>query len=234
MSRTPGAKDKRPRKIRPDAKTPKGIIADNHPDLPDGYNTKMIQFMMEIMPTEKLDVWDVDEMERRFLNYLRVCAERDVKVGNQAAYFAIGIDKDTVRDWIQQDPNMRNQRTRFVKKVKQICGMTRENLMQDGKINPVTGIFWQKNYDGLKDQTETIITPNNPLGDATDSDTLRLRYLSQKEQPLIEAENAENAEMPQKGAERELVEIQADKDPTGKILEFHSDPDSEDLVGSPD
>lgn len=53
--------------------------------------------------------------------------------------------------------------------------------MEDGKINPVTGIFWQKNYDGLKDQQETIITPNNPLGDATDTDALRRRYLEQKE-----------------------------------------------------
>lgn len=137
--------------------------------------------MMDITPAEPLDVWDVEEMERRFINYLQICAERDIKVGNMAAYYAIGITKETARDWINQDRQMKNARTHFVKKVQQICAMTREGLMQDGKINPVTGIFWQKNYDGLKDQQEQVIIPANPLGDSTDAETLRRRYLEQKE-----------------------------------------------------
>lgn len=190
----PRGKDRQKRKPRADGNRPawskSPIIADQNPDLPEGYNTKMIQFMMEIAPTEKLDVWDVPEMERRFKRYLQMCAERDVKVGNQAAYFAIGITKETARDWVKQDVHERNERTHFIKRVQQICAMYREGLMQDGKVNPVTGIFWQKNYDGLKDQTETVITPNNPLGDTIDSDTLRRRYLEQKEPPLI-AESAE-------------------------------------------
>ena len=198
--RTPGAKDKKPRKRREDGNKPawskSPIINDAKAELPDGYNTKMIQFMMDITPTEPLDVWDVEEMERRFMRYLEKCTEHGMKVGNMAAYYAIGITKETSRDWIQQDHQMRNQRTHFIKKVQQICAMFREGLMQDGKINPVTGIFWQKNYDGLKDQQETIITPNNPLGDATDTEALRRRYLEQKEfQALPEAQKAEISEV---------------------------------------
>ena len=49
--------------------------------------------------------------------------------------------------------------------------------MQDGKINPVTGIFWQKNYDGMKDQSEVVLTPNNPLGDSKDTEALKQKYL---------------------------------------------------------
>ncbi|CAJ0600759.1 unnamed protein product [Cylicocyclus nassatus] len=37
----------------------------------------------------------------------------------------------------------------------------REGLMADGKVNPVTGIFWQKNYDGLRDQQEVVVAPRN-------------------------------------------------------------------------
>lgn len=204
MSRTPGAKDKKPRKIRPDSKTPKGIIADQNPDLPDGYSASRIKFMLDITPTEKLDVWDVPEMERRFENYLLKCAEHGMKVGNMAAYYAIGITKETARDWLAQDHQMKNERTHFIKKVQQICAMFREGLMEDGKINPVTGIFWQKNYDGLKDQTETIITPHNPLGDSTDAETLKRRYLEQKEDVLQIAEIAESS---QKEAERTLEPV---------------------------
>lgn len=37
--------------------------------------------------------------------------------------------------------------------------------MQDGAINPVTGLFWQKNYDGLQDQQEIITATKDPLGE---------------------------------------------------------------------
>lgn len=49
--------------------------------------------------------------------------------------------------------------------------------MQDGKVNPVTGIFWQKNYDGMKDQTEMVLTPNNPLGEQKDMKALEQKYM---------------------------------------------------------
>ena len=50
--------------------------------------------------------------------------------------------------------------------------------MEDGKVNPVTGIFWQKNYDGMKDQQEVVLTPNqNPLGEQKDAESLKQKYL---------------------------------------------------------
>lgn len=39
----------------------------------------------------------------------------------------------------------------------------REQLMADGKVNAVAGIFWQKNYDGLKDQQEVIVEPRKQI-----------------------------------------------------------------------
>jgi hypothetical protein len=56
--------------------------------------------------------------------------------------------------------------------------MYREGLMEDGKVNPVTGIFWQKNYDGMKDQQEVVLTPNtSPLGEQKDTEALKQKYL---------------------------------------------------------
>lgn len=134
--------------------------------------------MQAILPTEPLDHDDVEEMERRFKHYLAKCAEWDMKIGNQAAYAAIGINKDLVYEWtVRRQTNPR--RTEFVKKVQQFCAMYREGLMEDGKVNPVTGIFWQKNYDGMKDQQEVVLTPNtSPLGDQTDAEALKQKYLA--------------------------------------------------------
>lgn len=68
-------------------------------EMPEGYNAKVTAFMMEIMPKEPLDTQDVAEMERRFLNYVQKCSEWDMKVGNQAAYMAIGITKEQAWEW---------------------------------------------------------------------------------------------------------------------------------------
>jgi hypothetical protein len=35
-----------------------------------------------------------------------------------------------------------------------------ENYMQNGKINPVSGIFLGKNHYGMQDKTEYVVTPN--------------------------------------------------------------------------
>lgn len=153
----------------------KGIIAQQDPDLEEGYNARFISFMQEIIPSEPLDYSDVPEMERRFNHYLQKCAEHDFKVSNQGAYIAIGIDKGTAWDWINRSTN--KERSDFVKKVQRICGWYREGLMAENKLNPVVGIFWQKNYDGFKDQQEVVVTPNNPLGDEQNPDELKQKYL---------------------------------------------------------
>ena len=35
--------------------------------------------------------------------------------------------------------------------------------MADGKINPVAAIFLLKNNHSYKDQTDVVVTPNNPM-----------------------------------------------------------------------
>ena len=42
--------------------------------------------------------------------------------------------------------------------------------MMDGRINPVSAIFLLKNNMNYKDQTDVIITPNNPLQDLSADD----------------------------------------------------------------
>ncbi len=186
MGRPKGSRDKKPRrtegyrescqkslvKARANSPIAQGLKAV----MPEGYNAKVTAFMMEIMPKEPLDLQDVAEMERRFLNYVQKCAEWDMKIGNQAAYMAMGVTKQQVWEW-ENNRSRNPARADLMKKVRQFCGVFREGLMQDGKVNPVTGIFWQKNYDGLKDQTEMVLTPNNPLGEQKDMKALEQKYM---------------------------------------------------------
>ena len=46
--------------------------------------------------------------------------------------------------------------------------------MQNGKINPVAGIFLMKNNMNYTDQQEVVLKPDNPLGERADPEKLRL------------------------------------------------------------
>ncbi len=69
--------------------------------------------------------------------------------------------------------------------------------MQNGKINPVSGIFLMKNNFGYADKSEVVLTPNNPLGESRSQAELEQKYLD-----ALPAEGAEDAE----GAESEYGE----------------------------
>ena len=203
--RPKGSKDKKPRKTDGyygNKNGPKNLTSsDAQLDIPEGYNSQKIRFMMEYLPTEPLDPNDIDEMERRFNHYLDLCVKYDQKISNQAAYAAIGIDDQTVYDWINRNKT-NPARSQFCKKIKRICGLYREGLMQDGKVNPVVGIFWQKNYDGLRDAQEIVVTPNaSPLGDGESAERLAEKYLEQTKG--IEQKDIIELPLPSKEAEKE-------------------------------
>ena len=51
-----------------------------------------------------------------------------------------------------------------------------ENYMQNGKINPVSGIFLGKNNFGYQDKTEYVVTPNVNNDSDYDPDAIKARY----------------------------------------------------------
>ena len=53
-----------------------------------------------------------------------------------------------------------------------------ENYMQNGKINPVSGIFLGKNNFGYQYKTEHVLTPNTHNDSDYNADDIRARYLT--------------------------------------------------------
>lgn len=140
-----------------------------------GKNTKIASAMLEFMSWGEVDKSDVQAMEARFLRYIQYCAENDLKIGNQMAYLAVGISVDDAFNWTNGGLRTK-EHSNFIKKVKKFCASYREASMGEGTLNPVTGIFWQKNYDGLTDKQEVVLTPNNPLGQVEDPEAIAEKY----------------------------------------------------------
>lgn len=119
--------------------------------------SEYLSFYRAIAPKEKLDPEDIAEMRRRFENYISMCIQYNVDIGNLAAYHAIGISKEVADLWKARDRTANTERAEFLDQVDSLCAAFRESQMQTGKLSPVTGIWWQKNYDGLKDVHESRI-----------------------------------------------------------------------------
>ena len=143
-------------------------------ELPEGKAAKYAAFIQHVYSWPAVPRDDIPALERRFEEYVNLCSDFDIKIGNQGAYLALGITKDIVYEWEHQRSGSLQQHE-FIKKVKAFCAFNREVMMQDGQINPVTGIFWQKNYDGMKDVQDVVVTPANPLGDIQDIEDITKR-----------------------------------------------------------
>ena len=65
----------------------------------------------------------------------------------------------------------------LIKKAYQVLNAQMENYMQNGKINPVAGIFLMKNNMGYVDKQEMVLTPNQQLGDQVSPEDLQRKYL---------------------------------------------------------
>lgn len=138
-------------------------------------NSLYAKMAIEFLSWGKVNKDSVEELDGRFYKYLYWCDEHGIKISNQSAYLAMGITKDDVYQW-----ENRITRTQahcdLIKKVKQICSMVRESMMADGEIRDAIGIFWQKNYDGFKDQQEVVLTPNNNRIEDVDEQELINKY----------------------------------------------------------
>ena len=123
-------------------------------NLPAGTNAKYIQHTIECQKIGVgVDRSNVEDLKARFIQYLQLCADNDMKVGNMAAYCAMGITKDVAFDW-EHGRSAGKEHTAFIRFVKSVIAAYRETALADGEINPILGMFWQKSFDGLNELAE--------------------------------------------------------------------------------
>lgn len=119
---------------------------------------------------------DVNDMRNRFYNYLALCEATNMKIGNLNAYAAIGIEKVQAYHWLNGLKGSTPERRELIAEIDSVCSGYREQLIADQQINPVTGIFWQKNYDGLRDVQEHSFNVGDPLGEKRSAKEITEQY----------------------------------------------------------
>ena len=118
-----------------------------------------------------------EEMAERLNEYFRECYERGQIPTVEDMCLALGTNRKTLYWWENYDKNNR-ERAEMISQAKEVLAAIDAKLVSEGKIPQVTYIFRAKNYFGMRDQQDVIVTPNvDPLGDGIDAERLQKKYL---------------------------------------------------------
>ena len=147
-----------------------------------GDNAKYIGVSMKLFNLAPIDLKEPEQVQNRLTEYFQIHFDADLKPTVAGMAMALGIDRRRLWE-IRADVANRNQDlptlTRdSIKKAYDFMENLWENYMQNGKINPVSGIFLGKNNFGYQDKTEYVVTPNMQSDSDYSAEDIKKRYLS--------------------------------------------------------
>ena len=153
-----------------------------------GDNQKYIGVSLKLFNLPSIDLHNPEQVQNRLNEYFQIQFDADVKPTVAGMAMALGIDRRrlweiraNVQDRNQDLPTLTRD---SIKKAYDFMENLWENYMQNGKINPVSGIFLGKNNFGYQDKTEYVVTPNMNNDSDYSADDIRKRYLT--DSPTLE------------------------------------------------
>ena len=136
----------------------------------------------------KADINDPDSLFRCLEEYMLLCMEQNIKITNMAAYAACGVSGTDVLNWENGRTRKNDPRYReFAVFLRSVCAQYREQSMVEGTVNPVIGIWHQKQYDSMTDHPIVEASPDNAIEVKEDPDEIRARY-----KDIVDAEEGED------------------------------------------
>ena len=168
-------------------KKPRGsnspVIGMNGYDLEPGDNTMYLQQSLELMNLPTIDLHDVVAVQERINEFFNIMAKYDTKPTVAGMAMALGMDRRRLWAIRNDQPTggsgygsaLPPEVADCIKKAYMLMENLWENYMQNGKINPVTGIFLGKNNYGYQDTVEHVLTPNRPPESYSEAE-IRARY----------------------------------------------------------
>ena len=169
---------------------------EQQPKTEPGDNAKYISHSLRLAELPKISMQDAPAVKERVHRYFEICKEDDMKPS--VAGLAVALDCDRVYLWeIRAGKKGKNPEVaNALKRAVQLLDLQMVDYMQNGKINPVSGIFLMKNNFGYADKQEVVVTPAQPMGDISDVKQIEEQYRESipAEGFEIDAESAEGAE----------------------------------------
>lgn len=162
------------------------FLTDAALNVEEGDNAKYIHLGMEVMNLPSIDLHDAEAVSHRLGEYFEIYARYDTKPTVAGMAMALGVSRQTLWAIKANQPvggrgdmtTLPRESSDLIKKAYAFMEQLWENYMQNGKINPVSGIFIGKNHYGMQDKTEYVVTPNVQQENDYNEDDIRKRYLT--------------------------------------------------------
>ena len=116
-----------------------------------------------------IDISDPEQVKHRISEYLDFCELNDKKPSPVAMASWIGVSRETLNTWKKGEYRTETH-SDVIKKAFNLMEEIWYEMMQNGKINPASGIFLAKNMFQYKDVADVVVTPNNPMQDLNAED----------------------------------------------------------------
>ena len=136
---------------------------------------------------KKPRVKDDEELAQRLNDYFQYCAENGQIPTVEEMVMSTGYSWTTFWEWeTGKKRGFSPETAEIIKKSKDFMRTFDAKLVISGKLNFLAYCFRSKNYYGLTDKQEVVLTPNNPMGSAESDRALMDRYLD-----VIDVQDAE-------------------------------------------
>lgn len=125
-----------------------------------GANSKAVMNALIGLKKPRVDVKDPQAIAERMEEYLNYCIENDVAPSVAGCANWLGVHIDTVSAWYsgrRGSPEHQRTAANFYGVLQDIWAQKMDN----GNINPVSGIFMGKAFYGYKDTQEIVVSNNN-------------------------------------------------------------------------
>lgn len=139
-----------------------------------GDNSRYLRYALASWDLPPIDISDPKQVEQRIYDYFKFCVDNDRKPNMVGMANWLGVDRDTVKTWKNGEYRAETH-SAVIKKAVLMLEELWVDYMQNGKVNPASGIFLGKNMFGYKDTQDVVVTPNNPMGDYADQKQLSER-----------------------------------------------------------
>lgn len=185
MSKT-AEKRKRRKYVRKGEKLPVPIGSEKASlmGLPEGVPARIARKNAMIMQLGPVDLKDFDAVSERVAEYFDICEATDTKPGIAGMASALQINRRRMLSIVSEPKGANGYYSGATEEVRDLIRSYYtsleamwEDYMQQGQVNPVTGIFLGKNNFGYRDQTDMTITPQVEQ-QKLDADEIRKRYLT--------------------------------------------------------
>ena len=126
-----------------------------------GDNSKYTRHNLELFRLKPISLTDAEETEERTATYFEICDRNDMKPSVAGYSLALGIDRRRLWEIVSGKVVKPAGVTDVLKRAYLLLNAQMEDYMQNGKINPVAGIFLSKNAFGYTDKQEIEVAAKN-------------------------------------------------------------------------